>query len=77
MIFLIIRSQIAQRAFTGVKRLNIIQSKVFPTAYHTNENMLVCASTGAEKTNVAILTIVREVMQNVEAGVIQKDKFKV
>lgn len=31
----------AQKAFAGTKRLNTIQSKVFPVAYHSFENMLV------------------------------------
>ena len=60
-----------------MKQLNTIQSRVFETAYSTNENLLICAPTGAGKTNVAMLTIVREISRNVEAGVIQLDKFKV
>lgn len=31
----------AQKAFLGTKTLNTIQSRVFPTAYHSFENMLV------------------------------------
>jgi hypothetical protein len=31
----------AQKAFVGTKFLNTIQSRVFPTAYHSFENMLV------------------------------------
>ena len=67
----------AQMAFGGIKRLNVIQSKVFPTAYHSNENMLICAPTGAGKTNVAMLTIVREVMNNIEDGILKLNSFKV
>ncbi len=63
--------------FAGIQRLNIIQSIVFNTAYHSNENLLVCAPTGAGKTNVALLTIVHEIKQNIENGLIRKDKFKV
>lgn len=69
--------QIAQAAFRGTKQLNVVQSRVFETAYKTNENLLICAPTGAGKTNVAMLTVVKEIMRNVESGVIQKDKFKV
>ncbi|CAK8672120.1 unnamed protein product [Clavelina lepadiformis] len=69
--------EIAQMAFTGVKQLNTIQSRVFDTAYQTNENLLICAPTGAGKTNVAMLTVVREIMRNVVSGVIQRDKFKI
>lgn len=37
--------------------LNKIQSKVFPTAFGDDTNILLCAPTGAGKTNVAMLTI--------------------
>ena len=37
-------------------RFNHIQSEVFDTAYNTSENMLICAPTGAGKTNIALLT---------------------
>lgn len=50
-----------QVAFKGYKTLNRMQSKVFPTGYGTNENLLVCAPTGAGKTNVALMTICRVV----------------
>ena len=64
-------------AFTGMKQLNTIQSRVYESAYTTNENLLICAPTGAGKTNVAMLTIVREISRNVVSGVIQLDQFKV
>lgn len=35
-----------QRAFPGYKTLNRIQSRIFQTAFTSNENMLVCAPTG-------------------------------
>ena len=63
--------------FQGMKRLNRIQSIVFDAAYNTNENLLISAPTGAGKTNIATLTILREIKQNIEEGVIKKDKFKV
>lgn len=63
--------------FKGMKRLNRIQSIVFDAAYNTNENLLISAPTGAGKTNIAMLTILREIKQNIEEGVIKKDKFKV
>ncbi|KAG2182998.1 hypothetical protein INT44_005979, partial [Umbelopsis vinacea] len=43
--------------------LNRIQSIVYPIAYGTNENMLVCAPTGAGKTDVAMLTVLRCISQ--------------
>ena len=68
---------IAQLAFKGTKRLNRIQSVVFDAAYFTNENLLVSAPTGAGKTNIAMLCVLREIKSNIEQGVIQKNKFKV
>lgn len=61
-------------AMKGVTTLNRLQSAVFPVAFHSNENLLVCAPTGAGKTNVALLTIFREIV-----GVRTRDKlnFKV
>lgn len=43
--------------------LNKMQSLVFPVAYNTNENMLVCAPTGAGKTDVALLAILHTIGQ--------------
>ncbi|GAA5829196.1 hypothetical protein JCM11251_004156 [Rhodosporidiobolus azoricus] len=48
-----------QRTFHAYKTLNRLQSIVFPVANKSNENMLVCAPTGAGKTDVALLTILR------------------
>lgn len=50
---------------------------MFDTAYHTNENLLICAPTGAGKTNIALLTVVHQIEQHVENNVIKKDSFKV
>lgn len=69
--------EIGQMAFRGTKKLNRIQSVVFETAYYTNENLLICAPTGAGKTNIAMLTIVHQIKQHIEAGVIKKDSFKI
>ncbi|KAI0557298.1 activating signal cointegrator 1 complex subunit 3 helc1 [Gracilaria domingensis] len=46
----------------GVTTLNRLQTTVFPSAFHSEENLLVCAPTGAGKTNVALLTIFREIV---------------
>ncbi|PHH92530.1 hypothetical protein CDD83_7027 [Cordyceps sp. RAO-2017] len=51
--------------FKGYKALNRMQSLVFPVAYKTNENMLICAPTGAGKTDAAMLTILHTVGQHV------------
>lgn len=62
--------------------LNQIQSLVYPVAYKTNENMLICAPTGAGKTDIALLTIINTIKQfsvvNGENEIdIQYDDFKV
>ncbi|OLY81608.1 putative helicase mug81 [Smittium mucronatum] len=45
--------------FKGYKTLNTIQSVIYPTVYKTNENILVCAPTGAGKTEIGMLAILR------------------
>ena len=57
--------------------MNRIQSIVYETAYKTNENLLISAPTGAGKTNVALLTVVKTVKNFIENGVVQRNKFKV
>ncbi|XP_057196381.1 activating signal cointegrator 1 complex subunit 3 isoform X2 [Triplophysa rosa] len=70
--------EIGQLVFKGMKSLNRIQSIVFETAYNTNENLLICAPTGAGKTNIAMLTILHEIRQHLQpGGVIRKDQFKI
>ena len=64
-------------AFENIKELNRIQSVVFQTAYNTNENLLICAPTGAGKTNIALLTVVHQIKQHIENDIIMKNKFKV
>lgn len=51
----------ARPAFAGISTLNRVQSAVFPCAMESNENLLMCAPTGAGKTNVAMLTMLREI----------------
>ncbi|TPX35401.1 hypothetical protein SeLEV6574_g08188, partial [Synchytrium endobioticum] len=67
----------SQRAFKGYQSLNRVQSIVFPIAFNTNENMLVCAPTGAGKTDVAMLTVLRTLQQNRPDGFLQKNDFKI
>ena len=61
----------------GLFQLNRIQSIVYKTAYDTNENLLISAPTGAGKTNVALLTVLRTVKNYMDNGVVQRNKFKV
>ncbi|KAK9129134.1 hypothetical protein Sjap_009621 [Stephania japonica] len=51
----------AQPAFKGMNQLNRVQSKVYQTALFTPENILLCAPTGAGKTNVAVLTMLQQI----------------
>ena len=68
----------AQPAFEGTETLNRIQTKVHETALFSAENMLVCAPTGAGKTNVALLTMLHEVGLNQrEDGTLDLEAFKV
>ncbi|AET38994.1 ATP-dependent RNA helicase BRR2 Ecym_3516 [Eremothecium cymbalariae DBVPG len=71
----------AQKAFpvTETKTLNRIQSEVYPVVFDTDVNILLCAPTGAGKTNVAILAILRAISKffNVERNKLQISKFKV
>lgn len=68
---------IAQQVFRGMKTLNRIQTMVFETAYKTNENLLICAPTGAGKTNIALLAVLHCILNNTEGDIIKKDQFKV
>lgn len=69
---------IAQVAFQRTTHLNRIQSVVFDAAYYSNENLLISAPTGAGKTNIAMLTVLHEIKNNIsDSGVIKRDNFKV
>ncbi|OJJ71614.1 hypothetical protein ASPBRDRAFT_42964 [Aspergillus brasiliensis CBS 101740] len=69
----------ARVGFGSAKELNRVQSKCFPSAFHDDGNILVCAPTGSGKTNVAMLTILREIgkNRNPETGEIMLDDFKI
>ena len=69
----------ARTGFGSAKELNRIQTKCFPTAFNDDGNMLICAPTGSGKTNVAMLTILREIgkNRNPETGEIMLDDFKI
>lgn len=69
----------AQPAFAGFKSLNLIQSQVHQAALETDENLLICAPTGAGKTNTALLCMMREIGKHVNAsdGKILVEQFKI
>lgn len=67
-----------QPVFTGFKTLNRIQSRLWKAALESDENMLLCAPTGAGKTNVALLTMMREIGKHInDDGTINVNDFKI
>ncbi|KAJ7046921.1 putative RNA helicase [Mycena alexandri] len=68
----------ARPAFT-VPKLNPVQSKLYPIAFGTDEPILLCAPTGAGKTNVAMLTILNELgkYRDEETGTFDLAAFKI
>ena len=56
---------LCKQTFKGYKTLNRMQSLVYPVAYKTSENMLICAPTGAGKTDAAMLSILHAIGQNI------------
>ncbi|KAK7540618.1 DEAD/DEAH box helicase domain-containing protein [Phyllosticta citribraziliensis] len=69
----------ARVGFGSSKSLNRIQTRCYPTAFNDDGNMLICAPTGSGKTNVAMLTMLREIgkHRNPETGEINLDEFKI
>ncbi|CAG1963457.1 unnamed protein product [Fusarium graminearum] len=69
----------ARIPFSQNQSLNKIQSKCYPSAFDDDGNMLVCAPTGSGKTNVGMLTILREIgkHRDPETGDIDLDAFKI
>ena len=55
---------LCRKTFKGYNSLNRMQSLVYPVAYKTNENMLICAPTGAGKTDAAMLAILNAISHN-------------
>ncbi|GAC95807.1 hypothetical protein PHSY_003384 [Pseudozyma hubeiensis SY62] len=69
----------AQGAFPGATSLNPVQSRCYPVAFGSDEPMLLCAPTGAGKTNVAMLAILNEIgkWRNEASGEIDLNAFKI
>lgn len=65
---------LCRRTFKGYKSLNRMQSLVYPVAYKTSENMLICAPTGAGKTDAAMLTILQTISQYVTPNPIENNE---
>lgn len=70
----------AQAAFPSgeTQALNRIQSKIYPKAFESDENLLLCAPTGAGKTNVAMLSVLRMIAnhRNADTGRLDLKSFK-
>ena len=63
----------ARRAFPSATHLNRIQTIVHPVALKQSRNLLVAAPTGAGKTNIALMTILREVSLHVPEAATQEN----
>lgn len=72
---------LCQVTFSKYDTLNKMQSLVYPIGYETNENMLICAPTGAGKTDVALISILSTIKQHsvFEDGIwnVDYDNFKI
>ena len=78
---------LCKMTFKGYKSLNRMQSLVYPIAYRTSENMLICAPTGAGKTDAAMLAILNTISHNLVPNpmeapddqdfVVQTEDFKI
>ena len=77
--------ELCRHSFPGYQTLNRIQSIIYPTVYTTNENLLICAPTGAGKTDVAMLAVLRTISQYLDPPSanatitkrIRRDDFKI
>ncbi|XLU60405.1 hypothetical protein S245_019614, partial [Arachis hypogaea] len=69
----------AQPAFKGMTQLNRVQSQVYETALFKPDNLLLCAPTGAGKTNVAVLTILHQIAlhRNPDDGSTDHSAYKI
>ena len=56
--------EFAQVAFSGVRTLNARQSVVYPVAFLSSSSFLVCAPTGAGKTNIALLALLQQLNEH-------------
>eukprot|EP00835_Amoeboradix_gromovi_P000169 NODE_6_length_48303_cov_0.387022.p1 type:complete len:1732 gc:universal NODE_6_length_48303_cov_0.387022:3792-8987(+) len=66
-----------QICFKGVQHLNLIQSLTFKSSFNSNDNMLVSAPTGAGKTNISLLAMLRLIGSFRSNNNISKEDFKI
>lgn len=71
----------AQDAFPSAETesLNAIQSKLYPATFGRDDNVLLCAPTGAGKTNVAMMAILRTISNQIDitTGRLTSKNFKI
>ena len=68
----------AQPAFGGIRSLNRVQSKMVNAALYASNNLLLCAPTGAGKTNVALMCMLHQLGTcRREDGTFDLDAFKI
>lgn len=68
----------SRACFKGYESLNRVQSRLYECAFSSDENMLLCAPTGAGKTNVALCTILHELGKHRNAdNTYNIDAFKI
>jgi pre-mRNA-splicing helicase BRR2 len=62
-----------------MRTLNRVQSRLCKCELYAAENMLICAPTGAGKTNVAMLTMLHEIgmHRSPTTGAVLLDAFKI
>lgn len=67
-----------RKAFVGLRELNHIQSKIYKKATSSDKSLLICAPTGAGKTNIAMLAILREISKSIlKDGSFDLETFKI
>ncbi|KAG0440416.1 DExH-box ATP-dependent RNA helicase DExH14 [Dictyocoela muelleri] len=52
------------KKYFSYSHFNLVQSQVYSTAFHTNDNFLLTAPTGSGKTDVAIMTIIKSLIES-------------
>ena len=62
-------------AFIGTEFLNRIQSVVAPKALQSSDSLLICAPTGAGKTNIALLALLNLIQSNVVNNKLHKSVY--
>ena len=72
----------ARKAFevSNMTKLNRVQSALYEKAFKSPDNLLLCAPTGAGKTNVAVLTMLETIGRYLDTNdgvTIDKSKFKI